>query len=245
MPAPAAETTTTRSTCTAETARGTHVFDICGYSLHKGMGADKFISSATFSVGGHDWAIHFYPDGPRSRVDVHGGGGPARLQYLFVYLVLLSEGATVRATCALGLVHPATGLPATVHSTAEPRVFKYGDLSMYFPHGAFLDRGELEASSYLVDDRLTIHCAVSVIKEPRVSSAPAAGVVGGGFPATAAVATQNGELLPAAEKDAEDATSFSKALINLMRAMKSSLLSKASSSLQPDDKVRVQGVLLL
>jgi hypothetical protein len=52
-------------------------------------------------------------------------------------------------------------------------------------------------------------------------------------------------LLPAAEEDAEDATSFSKALINLMRAMKSSLLSKASSSLQPDDKVRVQGVLLL
>lgn len=241
MPAPARNTTTTRSTCTAATARGTHVFDICGYSLHKGMGADKFISSATFSVGGHDWAIRFYPDAPRSRVDVHGG--PARLQYLFVYLVLLSEGAAVRATCALGLVHPATGLPATVHSTAEPRVFKYGDLSMYFPHGAFLDRAELEASSYLVDDRLTIHCAVTVIKEPRVSFAPAAGV-GGGF-APAAVSTHNGELLPAAEEDAEDATSFSKALINLMRAMKSSLLSKASSSLQPDDKVRVQGVLLL
>ena len=67
MPAPAMAAATTRSTCTVETVQGAHVFDIFGYSLHKGMGADKFLRSATFSVGGHDWAIRFYPDTPASR----------------------------------------------------------------------------------------------------------------------------------------------------------------------------------
>ncbi|CAO2206176.1 unnamed protein product [Urochloa humidicola] len=169
MPAPAANTT--RSTCTAEMAQGTHVFDIFNYSLHKGMGFDKFLHSAAFSVGGHRWAIRFYPDCPRV---VPAGADGESWQPIFVYLVLLSEDATVRASVDLGLIHPATGLPVTVHATAEPRVFKYDDPSMYYPHTAFLDRAKLEASPYLVDDRITIHCVVTVIKKPRVSSAPTA-----------------------------------------------------------------------
>ncbi|KAF8662656.1 hypothetical protein HU200_056258 [Digitaria exilis] len=40
-----------------------HVFEINGYSKHKGLGHDKFVRSCTFSVGGHDWCIRFYPDG--------------------------------------------------------------------------------------------------------------------------------------------------------------------------------------
>ncbi|CAO2187499.1 unnamed protein product [Urochloa humidicola] len=165
MPPPAA--TTTRSTCTTETAQGTHVFDIFNYSLHKGMGIDKFLRSAAFSVGGYRWAIRFYPDCPRVPA---GADGPA-WQPVFVYLVLLSKGATVRASCDLGLIHPATGLSVTVHTTAEPRVFKYGEASMYYPRTAFLDRAELEASPYLVDDWLSIHCVVTVIKKPRVFEA--------------------------------------------------------------------------
>ena len=174
MPAPPAEAATTRSTCTVETVRGAHVFDIFGYSLHKGMGADKFLRSATFSVGGHDWAIRFYPDTPR----VPGRG--AR-EYVFVYLVLMSAGATARASCDLGLVDRATGLPATVHATAKPRAFTYGEQSMFFPETAFMGRAELEASPYLADDRLTIRCAVTVVKEPWVSASAGAGAGGLGF----------------------------------------------------------------
>ena len=68
----------------------------------------------------------------------------------------MSAGATARASCDLGLVDRATGLAATVHATAEPRVFTYGEQSMFFPETAFMGRAELEASPYLADDRLTI-----------------------------------------------------------------------------------------
>jgi len=54
---------TTASTCTAETARGRHTFVVAGYSLHRGLGAGKFIRSATFHVGGHGWSVRCYPDG--------------------------------------------------------------------------------------------------------------------------------------------------------------------------------------
>ncbi|KAG2582506.1 hypothetical protein PVAP13_6KG110026 [Panicum virgatum] len=56
-------TTTTVSTSTPGTAQGRHVFEINGYSKHRGMGmgdADaNFVRSGTFSVGGHDWSILF------------------------------------------------------------------------------------------------------------------------------------------------------------------------------------------
>ncbi|CAM0909179.1 unnamed protein product [Alopecurus aequalis] len=46
---------TTASTCAAETACGTQLFRIEGYSLYRGLGAGKPIHSATFAVGGYDW----------------------------------------------------------------------------------------------------------------------------------------------------------------------------------------------
>ncbi|CAL5003181.1 unnamed protein product [Urochloa decumbens] len=59
----------TESTFTTETARGTHVFRIIGYSLQKGISRGKFIRSANFAVGGYDWAVRFYPDGDDSEED--------------------------------------------------------------------------------------------------------------------------------------------------------------------------------
>ncbi|KAF8689704.1 hypothetical protein HU200_041700 [Digitaria exilis] len=46
-----------------ETDRCTHVFDIAGYSLLKGLGAGKFIRSGTFLAGGREWCIRYKPDG--------------------------------------------------------------------------------------------------------------------------------------------------------------------------------------
>ena len=51
------------STCTAKAEQCMLVFEIFDYSQHRGMGNGEFISSSTFSVGGYDWAIRFYPDG--------------------------------------------------------------------------------------------------------------------------------------------------------------------------------------
>ncbi|XP_062193132.1 BTB/POZ and MATH domain-containing protein 1-like [Phragmites australis] len=151
-------TSKTVSTCTPDLEEGTHVFEILGYSKHRGMG-NKFIRSGTFSVAGHDWTILFYPDG--SRTD--------DLDYISVYLELMSQGSKVRASCDLRLVDQSTGLSSSVHRTG-PRMFNSSDDSKYAPQTRLSKkRSELESSAYLQDDRLTIECIVTVFKEPYVS----------------------------------------------------------------------------
>ncbi|RLN05254.1 hypothetical protein C2845_PM13G06500 [Panicum miliaceum] len=53
----------TASTCTTEIETGIHKFKIIGYNLKRGIGIGNFFQSDTFMVGGHNWAIRFYPDG--------------------------------------------------------------------------------------------------------------------------------------------------------------------------------------
>ncbi|GJN09614.1 hypothetical protein PR202_ga27635 [Eleusine coracana subsp. coracana] len=78
---PETMTRTTMFTYRTETEQGKHVFEIFDYSQHKGMDTKKFIRFDTFSVGGHDWAIRFYPDGFTS----HCKG------YISVYVELLDK----------------------------------------------------------------------------------------------------------------------------------------------------------
>ncbi|KAF8691993.1 hypothetical protein HU200_039938 [Digitaria exilis] len=71
--------TTTTSTCTVEAAEGKHLFHVEGYSLHERLvGGGKSVRSATFSVGGYDWAIRYCPtvtrvEEPPSDLSVHLG----------------------------------------------------------------------------------------------------------------------------------------------------------------------------
>ncbi|KAI4997468.1 hypothetical protein ZWY2020_052810 [Hordeum vulgare] len=39
------------------------MFKISNYSIHRGMGVGCYIESSWFTVGGHDWCLHYYPDG--------------------------------------------------------------------------------------------------------------------------------------------------------------------------------------
>ncbi|CAM0876986.1 unnamed protein product [Alopecurus aequalis] len=149
------------SRCTPEVAQGTLVFDILGYSKHRGMGndLDRYIQSGIFSVGGHDWAIRFYPDG-------YSKGSE---DYITVYLQLLSNTTKVIASCDLRLVDQCTGLSSSVHKT-EPRVFNSSDTTKYAPDTPkFKRRSEIENSTFLRDDHLTIECIVTVIKKPHVT----------------------------------------------------------------------------
>ncbi|RLN03284.1 hypothetical protein C2845_PM13G06520 [Panicum miliaceum] len=77
------ESNWTASSHTTEAETGTHSFKIVGYSLKKGFGFGKPIQSATFTVGGYDWVIRFYPDGV----------GEVTKEYTAVYLILLSKDA--------------------------------------------------------------------------------------------------------------------------------------------------------
>ncbi|KAM3346043.1 hypothetical protein ACQJBY_020518 [Aegilops geniculata] len=149
---------TTVSTCTSETARGKHVFNIAGYHLHKGMGAGESIRSATFAVGGYDWCVRYYPDGDISR-DCRG--------YVSVYLELLTRDAEVRADYVFRLIDSTSALPSVVRRFTS----KYTPVDPdEDPDGYGADKfmKQSELASYLRDDRLVIECEVRVIKQPQV-----------------------------------------------------------------------------
>ncbi|TVU42432.1 hypothetical protein EJB05_08837, partial [Eragrostis curvula] len=156
MAASQRSTVRTASICAAEAARGTHLFKIANYSLHKGLGVGKFISSATFSVGGHQWSIQFYPDGEDTSKD-----------YVSVFLELVSEGVAVtpvRVVYDLRLVEPATGLSSTVSSCSNV----FCSAQSIYGFSKFKKRSNLEGT-YVQNDCLMIECEVTVIKEPRAA----------------------------------------------------------------------------
>ncbi|EES14737.1 BTB/POZ and MATH domain-containing protein 1 [Sorghum bicolor] len=153
-------TPTKVSTCTADTEQGKHVFKIFDYSQHKGMGQKMLIRSGTFTVGGHDWSVLFYPD----------GYSLASIDCISVYVELLGKERMVWASCDLRLVNHTTGLPSFVHKT-DLRMFNSADFSRFAPQtGMFMNRSKFESSAYLQNDSLTIECNINVKKAPRVSA---------------------------------------------------------------------------
>ncbi|TVU42607.1 hypothetical protein EJB05_09025, partial [Eragrostis curvula] len=146
----------TVSTChPPEMVQGTHVFDVFGYSKHRGLGAQYFIRSGIFTVAGHEWCLRLYPEWADN------------FDFVSVYLRLLRTDAKVNVSCDLRLVDPATGLSKSSHPTlVNMRVLDPKDTMAY--HCMMMQRSELEAT-YVKNDRLTMECVVTVRKEPRVS----------------------------------------------------------------------------
>ncbi|CAO2189216.1 unnamed protein product [Urochloa humidicola] len=158
-PPHAAPITTTRSSCTPETARGRHVFTVGGYSLLKGLGVGRFVRSSTFAVGGYDWCVRYCPDGDISKDDGLGGGDDCGVD---VFLALMTRDAEVRALFDFRLVNPVTGdLSPSIMSLERPILFS--DAAWSFGYRMFQKRSDLEASEYLQDENLVIQCDVTVI----------------------------------------------------------------------------------
>ncbi|KAL0437515.1 UNVERIFIED_CONTAM: BTB/POZ and MATH domain-containing protein 2 [Sesamum radiatum] len=161
----------TTSTSITETVNGSHDFKITGYSLAKGMGIGKYIASDTFMVGGYAWAIYFYPDG-KSVED--------NATYVSLFIALASEGTDVRALFELTLLDQSGRERHKVHShfgralESGPYTLKYRG-SMW-GYKRFFKRTALEASDYLKDDCLQVHCCVGVVKShtegPKIYSIP-------------------------------------------------------------------------
>uniref|UniRef100_A0A5B7BT34 Putative BTB/POZ and MATH domain-containing protein 2-like n=1 Tax=Davidia involucrata TaxID=16924 RepID=A0A5B7BT34_DAVIN len=158
-PPPSLSSQITNSTSQTDTVNGSHEFKITGYSLSKGMGIGKYIASDTFMVGGHLWAIYFYPDG-KSIED--------NSTYVSLFIALASEGTDVRALFELSLFDQSGKERHKVHShfgrTLEsgPYTLKYRG-SMW-GYKRFLKRTALETSDYLKDDCLLIQCTVGVVR---------------------------------------------------------------------------------
>ncbi|XAR57180.1 hypothetical protein NMG60_11025233 [Bertholletia excelsa] len=161
----------TTSTSRTETMNGSHDFKITGYSLAKGMGFGKYIASDTFMVGGHFWAIYFYPDG-KSVED--------NASYVSLFVALASEGTDVRALFELSLLDQSGNGRHKVHShfgralESGPYTLKYRG-SMW-GYKRFFKRSTLEVSDYLKDDCLLIQCTVGVIRSqtegPKIYTIP-------------------------------------------------------------------------
>ncbi|EFJ18344.1 hypothetical protein SELMODRAFT_443336 [Selaginella moellendorffii] len=147
-----------RSRSVTETVNGSHHFTINGYSLAKGMGVGKYISSNTFSVGNYQWAVYFYPDGKNTEDSS---------LYVSVFIALASEGTDVRALFELTLLDQSGKDKHKVHSHFDrslesgPYTLKYRG-SMW-GYKRFFRRAVLETSDYLKDDSLSITCTVGVV----------------------------------------------------------------------------------
>lgn len=148
----------TSSRSLTETVNGSHKFVIQGYSLAKGMGIGKHIASDTFTVGGYQWAVYFYPDGKNPEDNS---------TYVSVFIALASEGTDVRALFELTLVDQSGKGKHKVHSHFDrslesgPYTLKYRG-SMW-GYKRFFRRAALETSDYLKDDCLKINCTVGVV----------------------------------------------------------------------------------
>ncbi|GAB4843483.1 hypothetical protein Ancab_013444 [Ancistrocladus abbreviatus] len=92
---PSLSNPTTSSISRTETVTGSHHFVINGYSLLKGLGIGRYMSSDMFEVGGYKWAIYYYPDG--KSLEDNG-------IYISLFIALASEGADVRALFELKLM---------------------------------------------------------------------------------------------------------------------------------------------
>jgi speckle-type POZ protein len=96
----------TTSRCVTES--GTHDFKVNNYPLLEGLGVGKYITSSTFSVGGYDWNMRFYPDGPSKDSD-----------HAFAILFYLRSAKDVRANITLTVMELEKDGHVQVKNTAD------------------------------------------------------------------------------------------------------------------------------
>ncbi|CAI5998059.1 unnamed protein product [Closterium sp. NIES-64] len=158
MPAKDPPGSPTKSRSITKTVNGSHQFNITGYSLAKGMGVGKYMSSDTFTVGGFKWAIYFYPDGKNAEDNS---------QYVSLFIALASEGTDVRALFELTMLDQSGRGRHKVHSHFD-RALESGPYTLKYRgsmwgYKRFFRRATLETSDYLKDDTLQITCTVGVV----------------------------------------------------------------------------------
>ncbi|XP_014491066.2 BTB/POZ and MATH domain-containing protein 4-like [Vigna radiata var. radiata] len=141
-----------------ETVLGTHMFEIKGYSLTKGMGIGKCIASKKFTIGGYEWGIQFYPDGKYSKDNS---------SYVSLFITLYSNAIDVSTFYQIILLDqtPKRKRHAATHYDHSfecgPCVFK--TRGSMWGYNRFCNRKDLEASGFLKDDCLKIECTIGVV----------------------------------------------------------------------------------
>ncbi|KAJ4813833.1 BTB/POZ and MATH domain-containing protein 2 [Rhynchospora pubera] len=142
-------------TSTSELAIGSHIFKITGYSVLTEVDVGKYVSSSTFTVGGHEFYIDMYPQGNEENNE----------DFISIYLVLNSDDKELPVQFDFGLVDMSGDSFVLGEKTSLSCSFAFKN--QYWGFGRFIKRADLEESRYLKDDCFMVRCTVRVVKAIR------------------------------------------------------------------------------
>ncbi|OEL14401.1 BTB/POZ and MATH domain-containing protein 2 [Dichanthelium oligosanthes] len=147
----------TSSTSLTKSVTAVHDFKVSDYSLLDGMGVGRYVSSSTFTVGGRDWAVRFYPDGATAGCLGHVSA--------FLYYFNREAAAGVRARFTLNLLDRDGRMSQIINPymkhTFSPASDNWGFIK-------FIEKSKLQpGSQYLHKDCLAIRCVLTVVIESR------------------------------------------------------------------------------
>ncbi|XBI58807.1 hypothetical protein VPH35_039984 [Triticum aestivum] len=141
----------TWSRCYTEDDTVIHNFEIADFSLIDGMGAGSWVTSSTFSAGGCEWDIMFYPDGLKKN---EAGCAHANTPAVFLRLRRGQPGVEVMTKYTLSI----WGKDGQVVEQPSLRH------TFTFMVGGFVPKSKLRA---LKDDCFTIRCVLTVLLKER------------------------------------------------------------------------------
>ncbi|XP_047063640.1 BTB/POZ and MATH domain-containing protein 2-like [Lolium rigidum] len=171
----------TSSRCVTESVSGTHDFVVANYSRIRDLPEGDSVMSGTFTVGGCDWFLCFYPRGAFWSTAFHT---EEYRGYVAASVHLLKKETPVMATArvTIGLMDRHGEMKNI--TTSDTYNFTPG-VSLKFHD--FTRKSKLASRRYLKDDCVTIRCVLTVLT-PRTEATRA-------VPATAAPLPElNGHL---------------------------------------------------
>ncbi|CAN6250220.1 unnamed protein product [Urochloa humidicola] len=139
--------------CAMGSVTATHNFLVTNFSQLYGIGVGKYVSSSTFSVGGCDWCIDFYPDG--SNTENNG-------VYVSAFLFFLRGTAGVTVELSLSLLGKDDQVSKQV---TYIRTFPSVGSDWGWPK--FIEKSRLQELLSLNSNGFTIRCAMTLKKVPR------------------------------------------------------------------------------
>ncbi|KAJ1276442.1 hypothetical protein BS78_05G214800 [Paspalum vaginatum] len=150
------------TTICADKVTGWHELKVEDYSETKGIGIGKYIRSSTFSVGGHEWYIRYYPD-LCYEMDYS--------DWISLFLAIDYHGAkddSVRARSKFCL-HDHVGNHVSQYSkTCLTHTFTATYTTWGFTK--FIKRDDFESFYLKDDDCLRVRCDVTVFKGFRIET---------------------------------------------------------------------------
>ncbi|KQJ89141.1 hypothetical protein BRADI_4g23737v3 [Brachypodium distachyon] len=154
-----AEPPVVTATIVAGEERRTHLIKIDGYSRTKELlETGKFTTSIPFSVGGHSWAVKYFPNGCKGATNYIPG-------YISLYLVPdLADANDVKAKFSFSLLDK-DGVPVPSYSQTSEHTFTSKVPDWGFTK--FIKHKELEGSAHLRGDSFRIRCDVTVVMQIR------------------------------------------------------------------------------